>query len=215
MRAEFLFLLFVLSGTVLFAGDYTYTQKIKDINCVLTVKITENSEGRTIYAADDYFFVENSSRTKIGGGVKEWYLKDKKNDTDIKAVREGNSILVGGRFKGKEFKKEHGIDDRPWHQLFTWELDYFVRSNEKRIEFWALRPEDPASSGILVAYKEKEEKIAIAGVETDTYNVKVTLGGLLSIFWTGDYWYRKSDGFYVRSKPTGDVFVELNREEKK
>jgi len=213
VRAGFSFLLFVLYATVLFAGDYTYTQKIKDVNCFLTVKITENSGVRTIYAADDYYFVENTSRAKIGGGVQEWYLKDKKNDTELKAVREGNKINIEGRLKGKEFKKEHGIDDRPWHQLFTW--DYFVRSNEKRIEFWALRPEDPASSGILVAYKEKEEKITMAGLETDAYNVKVTLGGLLSIFWTGDYWYRKSDGFYVRSKPTGNIFVELNKQENK
>ena len=193
------------------AKEYTYSQKIKGIDCTLTVNITEESGVRTIFAVDDHFLVENTTKAKIGGGVSEWYLKDPKNDSDVKAVREGNKIFVSGKFKGQDITKEHNVDDRSWYQLFSWELDYLALSNEKRLEFWALRPENPESAGILVAYKDKEERLTLNGEEFDAIKVKVTLGGLLSIFWTGDYWYRKSDGFYVRSKPTGDVLVELNK----
>ena len=204
-------ILCLIVAASLAADDYSYSQKIKGADSKVSVKVSADKEFRQIYVYDDYFQTENTSKQKLGGGVVEWQLKDKKNNSDIKAVREGNKITISGIFKGKEIKKEHYIDNRPWHQLFTGEIDYFLNSKEKRMEFWALRPENPESAGILVAYKDKEEKLTLNGEEIDAIKVKVTLGGLLSIFWTGDYWYRKSDGLYVKSKPTGDVLVELNK----
>ena len=212
MKKVSVLLLFVLTASAATARDYTYSQKIKDISCKVSVKITEENDIKDIFATDDYYLIVNEVKVKKDDGVFEWNFKDPKNDSELKAVRDGNRIIINGRYKGKELKKEHYIDDRPWHQLFTWELDHFLLSKETRLEFWAIRPDNPESAGILVAYKDKEEKLMLNGEEVDAINAKVTLAGLLSIFWTGDYWYRKSDGFYIRSKPMGDALVELNKE---
>jgi hypothetical protein len=207
LASALILLLFFLSPAL--CRDFAYIQKTKDITMKLAVKISEEEGVSTITCSDDYYLITNEVKVKKGSGVFEWTFKDPKNASDVKGLREGNVIKLAGKYKDRDFVKEHYIDDRPWHQVFTWDLGDFFASDEKRIEFWAVRPENLESAGVLVAYKDKEEKVDVGGSEVEAVNVKVTLAGLLSIFWTGDYWYRKSDNLYIRAKPSADFLVEL------
>jgi hypothetical protein len=210
LQAVSALLFFVISPAA--CKDYTYVQKAKDVTMKLTVKISEKEGVTSIACSDDYYLITNTVKVKNDSGVFEWTFQDPKNGSDVKGLREGNVIRLLGKYKDRDFKKEHYIDDRPWHQVFTWDLGNFLASDQKRIEFWAIRPDNLESAGVLAAYKDKEEKITVGGVEVESVNVKVTLAGLLTIFWTGDYWYRKTDNFYVRAKPSADLLVELQED---
>jgi len=87
-----------------------------------------------------------------------------------------------------------------------------TETKEKSIEFWGLRPDNPESSGVLAAAKDKTEIIEVNGKKVEASKLRIGLAGWLSIFWTGDYWFRLSDGLYISAKPTGGVFAELTEE---
>ncbi|MFH1074202.1 MAG: hypothetical protein V1752_03845 [Candidatus Firestonebacteria bacterium] len=145
----------------------------------------------------------------------EWKFKNPKKKIEVAALREGNKITVSGEFDGRENnKKEIYIDDRPWHQIFQLGLMKFAvtETREKTIEFWGLRPDNPESAGVLAATKEKVEIIEVKGGKIEAAKLRIGLAGWLSIFWTGDYWFRVSDGVYVKAKPAGNISAELIEE---
>jgi len=145
----------------------------------------------------------------------EWKFKNPKKYLDVTAVREGNKIILTGSFDGKaNNKKELNIDARPWHQIFQLGLMKFAVTDTKvnSIEFWGLRPDSPETAGVLAASKDKLETIEINGKKIETSKLRIGLAGWLSIFWTGDYWFRLSDGLYIKARPTGNVVAELIEE---
>ena len=145
----------------------------------------------------------------------EWRFKSQKGDIDVVAVRQDNKILLTGTFGGKENnKKELGIDSRPWHQIFQLGMMKFAITEKgpDSVEFWGLRPDNPETAGVLAARREKIEIIEINGKKIETSKLRIGLAGWLSIFWTGDYWFRKSDGLYIKAAPTGNVTAELIQE---
>ena len=193
------------------AAEYKYNQSVKGKDFVLTVRVTDDRDSRNITASDDLFLITNSVKLIKGKGVVEWKFTDEKNTSRFIAVRENNLIKISGIYKGNDFKREHGIDDREWHQVFNWEFDEFFASGKKEMEFWAIRPDDPNTCGVMVVKNEGTQKLTVLGKEEECVYSKVTLAGLLSVFWTGEYWYRKSDLLYVKAKPTGDSLVELSK----
>ena len=194
------------------AAEYKYNQTVKGRDFVLTVRVTDDKDVRSITASDDLFLITNQVKLVRGKGVVEWKLTDEKNKSNISAVRENNLIKISGVYKGSDFKREHGIDGREWHQVFNWEFDEFFNSGKKEMEFWAIRPDDPNTCGVMVVKNEGVQKLTVLGKEEECVYSKVTLAGLLSVFWTGEYWYRKSDLLYVKAKPTGDSLVDLSRQ---
>ncbi len=72
----------------------------------------------------------------------------------------------------------------------------------------------------MIAYRGKEELLKTGDFTVPAVKVKVTLPGLLSIFWSMDYWYNYNDGTIIKiegkSKGPGsmDSLTELIKIEK-
>jgi len=149
--------------------------------------------------------------------TKEWKFTNPEKNIKVTAVRKENKILLTGTFDNKENnKKEINIDERKWQQIYQLGFMKFAVSSDKAnsIEFWCLNPDEPGNAMVLVAAKESREIIELNGSRIKTAKLKICLAGLLSVFWTGDYWFRLSDGFFVKAKVSGDLFVELKQEKK-
>ena len=62
------------------------------------------------------------------------------------------------------------------------------------------------------------KRSCLAGKEIAAVHLRISLSGLLSIFWHGDYWYRKGDGRFLRyrgkNRSGGPVAVSELVEEK-
>jgi hypothetical protein len=48
------------------------------------------------------------------------------------------------------------------------------------------------------AKKIRTEKILVQEREVETQNIRVKLTGFKAIFWHSDYWFRRSDGLFLK-----------------
>jgi hypothetical protein len=150
--------------------------------------------------------------------ARTWAFENPGENTKITASREGNKILLKGQSKGKPIEKTFKINELSWNQTFNIGLERFVLSPEKSMIFWAIGTRGPGNMKITRFKVKKKgiETITINGKQVEAVYITISLTGLLSIFWTGHYWYRKSDGVFLRYKGksgpgTGDSIMELTQ----
>jgi hypothetical protein len=128
-----------------------------------------------------------------------------KDDIDIIAYREENTIRLFGIHKGKPIEKIFKIDEDPWKQQFPMDFEKFVLSQKDSIKFWAIGTDGPAAmkAAKFVASKKERVHVTVNGEKTETVRVRVSIAGLLSFLWYGSSWHRLSDGQYIRFKSVG------------
>jgi hypothetical protein len=151
--------------------------------------------------------------------ARTWAFENSKENTKITASREGNKIFLKGQSRGKPIEKTFEINDLPWNQTFNIGLERFALSPEKSMVFWSIGTKGPGNMKITRFKVKKKgiETITINGKQVEAVYITISLTGLLSIFWTGKYWYRKSDGVFLRYKGksgpgTGISIMELTSE---
>ncbi|MGD2086735.1 MAG: hypothetical protein PVH61_11160 [Candidatus Aminicenantes bacterium] len=151
--------------------------------------------------------------------TRTWAYENSKENRKITAFREGNKIFLTGQTRGEPIEKTFKINELPWNQTFNIGLERFVVSSEKSTIFWSIGTRGPGNMKItrFKVKKKKIEPITIKGKEVEAVYITISLTGLLSIFWTGKYWYRKSDGVFLRYKGksgpgTGISIMELASE---
>ena len=151
--------------------------------------------------------------------TRTWSFENPKENTKITASREGNKIFLKGQTRGKPIEKTFKINELSWNQTFNIGLERFALSPEKSMVFWSIGTKGPGNMKItrFKVKKKKIETITIKGKEVEAVYITISLTGLLSIFWTGKYWYRKSDGVFLRYKGkggpgTGISIMELTSE---
>lgn len=134
-----------------------------------------------------------------------WQFENPKEKTKVTANRKDNKIFLSGIHKGKQINKTFKINELPWNQSFNIGLEKFARSTETSIKFWAIGTTGPGDMKITKFNVKKKgvEKIILKGKEVEAVHVRISLSGLLSIFWSGSYWYRKADGKFLRYKGKG------------
>lgn len=129
-----------------------------------------------------------------------WELDSPGEGTRILCERVGDSLRLKGLYKGEKVEKEMAIDSRSWNQLFHLGLLPFVLSRERETVFWSVGVNGPGAmkAGKVKATKRSREKILSLGQSVETLRVEMSLTGLLSLFWKGDYWYSLSEGLFLR-----------------
>ena len=135
-------------------------------------------------------------------GTISWSFEDAKENTRITARREDNRIYLQGTARGKAIKKKFKINDLAWNQSFNLGLEKFAQEGSKKIKFWAIGTSGPGYMKItkFSVKRKKVKEITIMGQQTAAHHIQISLSGLLSMFWTGNYWYRQSDGLFLRYK---------------
>jgi hypothetical protein len=130
----------------------------------------------------------------------EWVYRDYLEGIDLHAVREGNTIRLEGKNRGREVKKTYTIDSLPWRQQFPLDLERFVKSDQDKELFWSIGTNDPADMKIakFVARKEGGDVVSVNGSNIPVIRVHITFAGALSIVWKADAWHRDDDGEFVR-----------------
>lgn len=186
----------IFSHTVLASEkNYVYRETTgkTSINSEWTIK--PSAEGYSVVAesVSEYHHVLcNQDHSTVS-----WEVRNPGSGMDLAVRRDENLLVVEGKFKGKEIKEELKIDDLPWYQFVEVSLSDFVRSEQEKTEFWIIQPNN-LKHYKLVAIKQKTENITINDQEVEAVQVKVTVSGIASLFWSTQYWYRKSDGLYIR-----------------
>ena len=131
-----------------------------------------------------------------------WSFENPETKTKVNAGREGNNIYLTGIDENEPIKKTFEINHLPWNQTFNIGLERFALSPEQTMIFWSIGTSGPGNMKItrFKVKKKNIETITLNGQEVETVYVTMSLTGFLSLFWTGNYWYRKSDGTFLRYK---------------
>jgi hypothetical protein len=149
-----------------------------------------------------------------------WTFSDPARSIELTACRQGGAIVLTGHAKGKKVAREFSGAGPAWNQLFQMGLGTFVESGGESFQFRSIGTQGPGEMkiGKFTVTREGTEKIVLSGKELGAIHLRISLSGLLSIFWHGDYWYRPLDGRFLRyrgrNRPGGPQAVSELVEEK-
>jgi hypothetical protein len=202
----------------------------------LTYRETEGGAVTThvirVEAAEDGLRVELSSERPAGTvrqslrvagdlSTRAWTFSDPSRRMELTASVQGERIVLTGSSQGKKVDKRFDATGAPWNQLFQMGLGPFVMSGRKEMTFRSIGTQGPGELkiGKMSVTRRGEEEVEINGQKVAVIHVRISLSGLLSIFWHGDYWYRKSDGLFLRyrgkNRRGGAIAVSELAEEKR
>lgn len=198
MKTNVMRLLFLLFGTALFAQNYFYHEKTANEEAELVYKYYVNDSLKQ----DEFIIYSPITKQQHQITLDEKYatvkwINTKKDGTIDVYSREGNSIVIEAIRDGKKVNVKREINKDPWYASMEFGLGQYFRNEKKNIEFWNILPEN------LKAYKMKAEiqsleTIEISGTPVETMKVQVTINGIPAMFFHFLYWFRVSDGLFVR-----------------
>ena len=193
----------LLLGSLLPAETLIYKESEGELVVTHTLVIT---------AAPAGFRVELESRRSGGNMVRQtfrtsadlstlaWTFSDPERQMELDAKLQGKDILLTGHSRADKVEKRFSAAGAPWNQLFQMGLPPFARGKEKGFQFRSIGTQGPGEMkiGKFTVTRRDDEKITLAGKEITAVRLRISLSGLLSIFWHGDYWYRHGDGRFLR-----------------
>ncbi len=144
--------------------------------------------------------VRQAFRTAADLSTLDWTFSDPGRQMELAAGIRGGEIVLTGSFKGKKVAKAFAAAGPSWNQLFQAGLGSFALSGGKNFQFRAIGTQGPGELkiGKFTVTRKDDERILLAGREIAAVRLRISLSGLLSIFWHGDYWYGSSDGRFLR-----------------
>jgi hypothetical protein len=191
MKKMILTVIFLTCSILSFADQVlTYRESTGDSEMIYEIVISETTEGYLVRDNQGTYWLDSQFETY------RCEFTDEETDTDVIIQRNDGKILIEGKHKGKTIRKEYSFDD-VWFQFTEIALQSFSMSQNKKTRFWIIRS-DNLRLGEMEAKKMGEESIEIAGSPVQAVYVRVKFTGFLSVFWHADYWFRVSDGRYLR-----------------
>ena len=141
--------------------------------------------------ADEHFY----NRCEPSGATIEWRYRGK--DADVRARRDGRTLVVQGHRQGKPCQKRHPIDEAPWLQPLSYALQPLLKLDRQAVRFWLIRADnfEPIK---LKASRSGTEKIFVDGRHYSSSRIDVSPCGPLSFVWRGSYWFRQADGVFLQ-----------------
>ncbi len=158
------------------------------------IKIQRSLKGKN-YTQDETYVLDSEYATL------SWSVKRADKGTDYSGGREGNVLYIKGKLAGKSIDKEITLDDRPLYNHPKVNLTKFVLSDQDNIEFWGLR-KATLMKYVMQAKKMGEEIITVDGQAIDTIKVYFSPTGPLKKYYRRTYYFRKSDGLFIKKKPS-------------
>ena len=136
-------------------------------------------------------------------------------ETEIKMEGKDEQIFISAKSQGTEIDKIIEVEQEKWYQLFSFSLQNFVLSEDNKIDFISISSNDQ-NKNKMFAEKKEREIIEIAGQEYEAYRVEVRLRGFFRFFWVNEYWFRVTDGVFLKQigeldREGGEVTVELKK----
>ena len=144
-------------------------------------------------------------------GTLAWHVVVPADQTDYQGKRVGNNLFLKGKFRGRDIDKKVAIGKEPFYYNPKLGLRALVASKAKRVEFWAIR-HDTLGEFKMVAVKKGRKVIDLPGkkVEAETvfWFAKIDIAKLFK----RTYWFRVSDGVFVKENVSGDEIRLLTGE---
>ena len=130
------------------------------------------------------------------GETVRWQYEDTSREMQLSAVLLNNRrIHMTGRHQGKAVDRVFDINEQPWNQRFQQGLGPFIKGSETKTVFWAIGTRGKGELRITRFTARRQSPspapptLLGAGFRGPFHHVKLSLHGMLSLFWSGHYWY--------------------------
>jgi hypothetical protein len=125
-------------------------------------------------------------------------VSDPAAETGFIAERRGESIRVAGRIRGRQVDRSCRIDNAPWLCLVELCLGRrMLDAAAPPFAFWVL----DAATGEphkLSAQRAGREMLDTPRGPVEAVRVRFTVAGVSPLFWNASWWFRASDGLFLR-----------------
>ncbi|MBP9854976.1 MAG: hypothetical protein KBD53_08925 [Candidatus Omnitrophica bacterium] len=138
----------------------------------------------------------------------QWEVVDSKESLKYSAVREGNKLRLKGISRNKNFEKEFVIDDDPFYYNPKVGLRFLVGSDKESMTFWGMR-HDNLDIYKMKAVKKGKETIQVNGQAVEAIRIDWSALQGLTKYFSRTYWFRSSDGNFVKQKVAGSKVRSL------
>lgn len=193
---------FLTIGWLSAAEILEYQEKTGDQTTVHRFVIDKESDGFKIQLTSTFPDKVFEQVFYVDGSLKStgWEFSNEKKNTKVSARLEDDMVVLTGIHEGKAISKKFKVRGEFWNQTFNFGLRDFSIGESDKIRFCAIGVEGPGEMkmGKFTVTKEGTEKTIVNGEEVETIRIKITLSGMLSVFWHGDYWYRQTDGRFIK-----------------
>jgi hypothetical protein len=175
---------------------------------VARVEVSEQELGqelllRTVISYGESYAIQNNRDMS----TLSFTYGNTSDNTSYRATREGNEIRMEGILKGKPFSKVSRIDANPLYESVERSLQGFALSGSTQtVNFWMVLPTE-AMVFQMVARREGRETVEVAGEQVSAEKVKISLRGLAALLWSSLYWYRPTDGTFLRSEAVRGIGI--------
>jgi hypothetical protein len=195
-----LFALLFLVNTSSIACDLVYEVRRDDDVSELCVTIEKKADGttyRSIFKDVKQLYHYNHKNL-----MTRWEYANGGANTDFKAERRSNIILIRGISNGQPLDKSLDVGQETWLQNSEFGLLGFLTSKEKSKDFFVVAPEDMSIKKIRATQPVTEQ---IDWNDQTITAVKLTarLRGFFSLIWQATYWYRSTEKTFLRYKADG------------
>ena len=217
MKLSFVSFFFLLLFTPGFAQSvkYSYINRFGTNRSLSDLETVKSEDGYNAFSNFTNSFSNSASsafRLDDSYATLDWYFTNLSADTAFHAVRESNTIRITGIFKGKKYDNTRAIGDFPWIQEWNNGCSELVRRGNTNFIYYSINQMDPSMGMTFKGVFLKEEAIDVNNETVKALHYRISLTGLLEAFWSADFWFRKSDGRYIRSvmkSPNGQMVSEL------
>ena len=174
------------------AGEFRYRETVGADTVYFTWRLEAAEDTLvTVHREAARFF----NRLSANGNTLAWGYRSE--DIDVQAERLDNQVRIWGRGDDAVLQERYAVDADPWYQPLSYSLRGFLQSEQQQVRFWTIRLDE------LEPVKLKAAKMGTETVETpagrfEARKVEIRLDSWLSFAWHGTYWYRKSDGLFLK-----------------
>ena len=178
-----------------------YHEQTGDNGYTFSWQAEQEQESGTITVIQHQDSETFSSVNTAEGATRSWHYVNQP-DTNVQAERNGDSIRLSGRFKGKEIDVQRIIDSRPWYQPLSYCLQRMVARNQQAASYWTIRP-DTLEVLAMRAEKKGSERISLENGSLQMADkVVINLEGVMSALWEAEYWFRHGDNVFLQYRGT-------------
>lgn len=170
--------------------------------------IISKVEKGTIIKSDwraETLFIQNELMIDTSGIERAWKSGNLREGTQVSAVRSGDSLILTGTYRKKPVTKSYSLKGVVWKQMIPFDLADFAFSKSGPLTFLCLALMGPYAlkTAQMQAKRVGEETISYKGEKTGAIHIRVSPAGIFAALWHANYWFRKSDGVFIRSESTG------------
>lgn len=221
LAALFLVCIFKVDLTCASEGSFVYHTYAREgrgeaVIAETRIQLKELSDGQTSISRQkqgEEQCVTNETLILNRDYATESWQKACGEGTSFSSVRRGDTLTVTGRLKGQVIYKKIGLGSKVLYVYPKYSLSKFAMSGMPKMKFWTLR-RDKMSKLPMRAVNKGTKTIVVNGKEVEAIMVYYSITGKLrEKHYNHNYYYRKSDGVFLKKEEPKGKIEELVKEE--